>query len=106
MKNKSYDDTQKCLARLETWFASMCNGDWEHTYGIMLETLDNPGWMLTVELQDTPLVDRSFDTLRESESESDWLHCSVSEGVFRGSGGLGRLQQILTIFLDWAETSC
>jgi len=35
-----------CFSRLETWFASMCNGDWEHTYGITLETVDNPGWLL------------------------------------------------------------
>jgi len=44
-----------CFSRLETWFASMCNGDWEHTYGITLETVDNPGWLFTVEITDTPL---------------------------------------------------
>jgi hypothetical protein len=30
------------LERLERWYAAQCNGDWKHTYGITLETLDNP----------------------------------------------------------------
>jgi hypothetical protein len=93
-----------CLSRLEAWFASECNGDWEHTYGITLETVDNPGWMLKVEIADTLLSGRPFTTVSERVSDSDWLHCTVTEGIFRGSGGIGNLERILTIFLDWAES--
>lgn len=92
-----------CLSRLEAWFSSECNGDWEHTYGITLETVDNPGWMLTVQIRDTPLSGRPFTTVSERASDSDWLHCAVTDGVFRGSGGIGSLERILTVFLDWAE---
>ncbi|MBN6041230.1 Imm53 family immunity protein [Amycolatopsis sp. 195334CR] len=28
---------------LERWFAGQCDDDWEHRYGITLETRDNPG---------------------------------------------------------------
>jgi hypothetical protein len=28
---------------LEAWYASRCDGEWEHGYGISIETLDNPG---------------------------------------------------------------
>jgi hypothetical protein len=31
-------------AWLEQWYFRQCNGDWEHTHGIIIETLDNPGW--------------------------------------------------------------
>lgn len=37
-------DAGDVLGRLERWYAAQCNGDWEHTYGITIETLDNPGW--------------------------------------------------------------
>ena len=94
-----------CFSRLETWFASMCNGDWEHTYGITLGTVDNPGWLFTVEITDTPLLGRPFTTISERASDSDWLHCAVTDAIFRGSGGIGNLERILTIFLDWAEMS-
>ena len=33
---------------LEDWYADLCNGDWEHFGGIEIQSLDNPGWMITV----------------------------------------------------------
>ena len=32
---------------LLNWFQDHCDGDWEHSSGIHLETLDNPGWALS-----------------------------------------------------------
>lgn len=49
------------LERLERWYAAQCNGDWEHTYGITIETLDNPGWTFKVELRDTYLSGQTFE---------------------------------------------
>ena len=37
------------------WYLSQCNGDWEHAYGVKIDTLDNPGW--TLEVEDTVLLD-------------------------------------------------
>jgi len=99
MTNKS-----DALARLERWYRSMCNGDWEHTYGITLETVDNPGWMFTVELTDTPLENKPFETIATRVDDTDWLHCAVKDRQFRGSGGIGNLERIIEIFLDWAES--
>jgi hypothetical protein len=31
------------LKRLQDWYVSQCDGGWEHTYGISIDTLDNPG---------------------------------------------------------------
>ena len=44
------------LERLPWWYTSMCNGDWEHTYGVFISNIDNPGWSLKVELKDTYLL--------------------------------------------------
>ena len=81
----------------------MCNGDWEHTYGITIETTDNPGWMLTIEVRDTPLLDKPFSTLAEKRSETDWIHCTVKDGIFRASGDSSKLATLIRTFLDWAE---
>jgi hypothetical protein len=35
------------------WYKSHCNGDWEHGRGIHLDTIDNPGWSLSINLEDT-----------------------------------------------------
>lgn len=31
------------LERLCSWYSQKCNGDWEHSYGVSIDTLDNPG---------------------------------------------------------------
>jgi hypothetical protein len=91
------------LDRLQKWYSSQCNGDWEHTYGVTIENIDNPGWMLKVQLADTTLQDLPFQTLAVERSEADWIHCAVTDMQFRGSGGSQNLDEILGVFLDWAE---
>lgn len=41
------------------WFSSQCDGDWEHEYGIKIETVDNPGWVITIDITYTSLASRS-----------------------------------------------
>jgi len=36
------------LEQVEDWYSSQCNGDWEHQYGISIDTLDNPGWSRSI----------------------------------------------------------
>ena len=38
---------------LSKWYSSMCVDEWEHFYGIKIETLDNPGWIVTIDLLET-----------------------------------------------------
>ncbi|MGT2440121.1 Imm53 family immunity protein [Bradyrhizobium betae] len=61
-------DAGDVLERLERWYAAQCNGDWEHTYGITIETLDNPGWSFKVELRDTYLSGRMFVEIAKPQS--------------------------------------
>jgi hypothetical protein len=41
------------LKQLQNWFSSQCDGDWEHNFGFTIETIDNPGWSLEVDLNNT-----------------------------------------------------
>jgi hypothetical protein len=91
------------LARLERWFAARCNGDWEHTNGVKIQNLDSPGWLAIVEVLNTDLFGVKFDSVQEDQENGQWIRCDVKEGVFQGAGGLGSLNRILEIFLDWAE---
>jgi hypothetical protein len=92
------------LQELQAWYASQCDEDWEHTYGVTIETLDNPGWMLKVDLRDTELEGRSFEPMGrgDSEDDADWIHCKVEKEQFIGCGGAGNLSELLRVFLKWA----
>jgi hypothetical protein len=82
----------------------MCNNDWEHTYGVFISNIDNPGWTLKVELKDTYLYEIQFNELKiQRNDEDDWIICKVENGDFQGFGGLKNLGELLNIFLDWAD---
>ncbi|MGN0920934.1 MAG: immunity 53 family protein [Cellvibrio sp.] len=94
------------LTRLQQWYLSMCNGDWEHTYGVSITNIDNPGWALTVELADTYLYGVEFQTVEiQREEDDDWVFCRVKDGEFDACGGPQNLNEMLAIFLNWAESN-
>jgi hypothetical protein len=93
------------LRRLQDWYGSHCDGSWEHQYGVSIDTLDNPGWTFTVELTDTELVDRVFDEVRAERSNDDWYLCRVRNRVFEGFCGPKNLNDLIAVFLNWADSS-
>jgi len=93
------------LFDLQEWYASQCDGNWEHGFGIRIDTLDNPGWSLNINLMETELEGVPFSELKENyEDERDWLICSVRDNSFDGRGGPFRLERMIQIFLAWARS--
>ncbi|MEY2498899.1 MAG: hypothetical protein QOD12_2455 [Verrucomicrobiota bacterium] len=80
------------------------NGDWEHAYGVKIESLDNPGWSVLIDLVKTPLCSKSFVEIRTEESETDWITCRVKDGKFEGFGDPRKLGKILDLFREWASS--
>jgi hypothetical protein len=87
------------IEQIQAWYAAQCNGDWEHQYGVSIDTLDNPGWCVTVDLAGTSLENIRFQTYQENNGEEDWIFCDVSGNKFVGMGDPGKLQTILEIFV-------
>jgi len=90
------------IAWLSEWYKSNCDGDWEHYYGIKIDTLDNPGWKVDIDLVDTYLEDVEFNKVQIYIDDLNWIHCSVADGVFKGGGSIDKLEEILKIFRQWA----
>lgn len=92
------------LRRLSEWYAAQCNGDWEHAYGVKIETLDNPGWLVTIDLTGTPLASRSFGATSDGDPESSgpWVDCRKTGSTFTAACSAGDLERVLEGFLDWA----
>jgi immunity protein 53 of polymorphic toxin system len=90
------------LSELQAWYAAQCDGDWEHQDGIEINTLDNPGWRVTINLEGTALERARFAVVEENyDDETDWLRCWVAERTFQAAGGPMQLTRMLRIFLDW-----
>ncbi len=39
------------VTNLINYYKKRCNGKWEHYHGIKIETIDNPGWMISVSVE-------------------------------------------------------
>ena len=99
------------FSQLQEWYISHCNGEWEHFYGVNITTLDNPGWRLLIDLQETELADVPFAEQRENISDDsngdnldlDWSVCTKQESQFSGHCGPRQLEHIMFIFLNWAR---
>lgn len=86
---------------LQDWYRSRCDGEWEHSRGIRIETLDNPGW--SVEADVGMLSGQSPIPVVQERSDDDWLRCEIREGRFHGYGGPGNLKEVLEILRGWLE---
>ncbi len=95
-------------AALAAWYARQCDGEWEHRYGVSIQSIDNPGWWVKVDLAGTALATRTFVSVSigvepEGATGSHWLRCYVADGVWNGAGDPGRLEEIVARFVDWCE---
>jgi hypothetical protein len=101
--------SEDLLRALQSWYARQCDGEWEHRSGVKIETCDNPGWWVRVDLVGTELQARPFQRLAENVDEAGfpqgerWLHCSIQDGVWHGAGDETKLPILLQTFLTWAE---
>jgi Immunity protein 53 len=93
------------IERLQAWYSAQCNGDWEHAFGVRIDSLDNPGWMLTVDLSGTSLEGLDYPRVDRATSEVHWIQCAVRERKWCGAGGASDLQNLIQEFLRWAETA-
>jgi hypothetical protein len=91
------------LERFQEWFASQCDGDWEHGAGVAISTLDNPGWSVAIDIIGTPLEGQSFQLVRIERTENDWLHVASTGDRFTIYCGPRNLEEGLTFFCNWAK---
>jgi Immunity protein 53 len=100
--------SRDALSDLTQWYARHCNGEWEHHHGISIETTDNPGWWVKIDLRGTALAGRAFPSILEGVDargfpvQPRWLCCRLREEKWQGAGDSSRLAEIIGCFLAWA----
>ncbi len=102
------------LSWLSEWYLAQCDSNWEHGHGITIETLDNPGWMLTVDLAGTALgklpdqvvsrggIPPSAENGNVAGSRR-WHDAQVSNGRFTGACDPLGLGELVLVFRDFVR---
>ncbi|HMU95875.1 MAG TPA: immunity 53 family protein [Elusimicrobiota bacterium] len=97
------------LERLQRWFAAQCNGTWEHEWGVKIETLDNPGWLVRIDLAGTPWAAKEFPRRKEGINDAGhpvaerWIHCFTQDQLFLGACDAHQLGRVIELFLAWVD---
>jgi hypothetical protein len=92
------------LSRLSNWYLRHCDGNWEHGLGFRITTLDNPGIAIDINVTDTELEHVPFAEVKDNyDSEDQWLICCRTDKCFEARGAATRFEDMLRIFLDWAD---
>jgi Immunity protein 53 len=96
-------DIKNVFEWLQQWYKSQCDGDWEHEYGITIETVDNPGWYITINLIGTECDGHSFSPVKFEKDEMNWYFCLLRNNNFEASCGPCNLEMVLQIFQEWVK---
>lgn len=88
---------------LTGWFQKNCDGDWEHENQIQIYTVDNPGWVVRIDLKETPLEGVEIEYKFVEHSENDWYGFSVKNSVYDAGGDLSKLEFLITSFREIVE---
>ncbi len=93
----------QALVELQRWYHDQCDDDWEHQHGIVIDSLDNPGWWIKIDLTETLLEFKSFERVETDRTAIDWCHCWVEGKKFQAAGGPHNLCEMIQAFLDWKD---
>jgi len=89
---------------LENWISDMFKFKSTNKNPLIIRTIDNPGWRISINLEDTYFYSKSIDYQEREVDDSDWVQFWVKDGFFQAAGGARNLNQMLGIFRQWVET--
>lgn len=73
----------------------------EHSWGVKIDTLDNPGWTISIDLGETGAERRNLEKLEIVRTENDWIHYWVENMSFQIRCGPLNLTEAAEIFVAW-----
>ncbi|MFJ1214432.1 MULTISPECIES: immunity 53 family protein [Burkholderia cepacia complex] len=82
---------------LQNWYTSQCDDVWEHSYGVEITNIDNPGWRVKV----SGASGRKPVDMNAERDEENWITVKATETEFVGYGGPGNLSELLALVVDW-----
>jgi hypothetical protein len=94
--------TNSILQWLALWYIDQCDGEWEHGYGVRIETLDNPGWTVSITLPKTMSGEKDRVLVDERDA-IEWIFCIIEENTYKAAGSPTSLSRLLEIFQSLVE---
>ncbi|WP_394813704.1 Imm53 family immunity protein [Streptomyces hazeniae] len=85
---KSHLDARKDefgMRFMQSWYASNCDGEWEHEFGLKIATTDNPGWHIKIDVCETSLEGILVERERCEFPDGEWMIAWSDGTVFQAA---------------------
>jgi hypothetical protein len=83
---------------LQKWYISQCDGEWEHDEGNKIQSSDNPGWIVEINVKDTDVEQFEIPWKLNERSAHDWFGYSIENGIYAAAGDPTKLTLLLSVF--------
>jgi hypothetical protein len=94
--------TNSILQWLAQWYSDQCDGEWEHSYGVKIDTLDNPGWDVSIDLP-RAMFGRKDQVVVDERDAKEWVFCIIEGNTYKAAGSPASLSRLLEIFRSLVE---
>jgi len=91
------------ISWIQKWYATQCNGDWEHSFGVTIDNVDNPGWRVSIDIDDTLIPYEDFEGKIQDKGDDDWYSLRIKDKKFIGVGDSNKLEFLLMAFRKYVE---
>jgi len=88
---------------IQQWFLNNCDGAWEQGEAIQINTTDNPGWEVEIDMSNTSLATLSIPQILNEKNKNDWYSVKIEDKTFSASGDAQKLQFLLGLFKETIE---
>lgn len=88
---------------LQNWYYQLCDGEWEHENRIRIESIDNPGWSIEIDISKcgSDILPKSW-TLYEL-SDNNWIGFKIHDHIFYAAGDPFKLELLISLFRELTE---
>ncbi|MEU1212740.1 Imm53 family immunity protein [Streptomyces sp. NPDC005790] len=87
---------------IPSWYASNCDGEWEHEYGIRMATTDNPGWHIEIDVSETDMEGANVERVRRDLPGGGWMIAWNDGTVFHAACDPLSLHEVDVFFEELA----
>ncbi|WP_308403849.1 Imm53 family immunity protein [Streptomyces sudanensis] len=98
-------DRNRGTRYIQSWYASNCDGEWEHEFGIRMVTTDNPGWHIRIDVAETDLEGVVLPRERRDLPGGGWMIAWSDGEVFQAACDPGSLGHVDALFEKAAENA-
>lgn len=90
---------------LQDWYLKRTDGELAPTWDIQIDTLDEPGWSVSVPIDGTELAGKQLPEVAIERTQSDWIHAWTDGHAVHIDCGPLNLTEAIKTFMAWAQGS-